>query len=134
MKKITALTLFLAVALWPPIAADADIVTTWFENEEARGWENPYASDAAALEVGEKIYMSQCIKCHGEEGRGGGVSMDSLQAKPPDFTNKLASLKRKDGESFWRIKTGKFEMPPFMLILSDDEIWKVVAYIRTMSP
>ena len=74
-----------------------------------------------------------CATCHGISGRGGGASAGSLQIELPDFSNKEIAAQETDGEWFWKIRTGLFEMPPFQVILSDDDIWKVTTYVRTLA-
>ncbi|MCZ6765924.1 MAG: cytochrome c, partial [bacterium] len=48
----------------------------------------------------------------------------------PDFTSAEMN-KQSDGELFWKITTGKPPMPTFGQILSDEQRWLVVRYLRT---
>ncbi len=107
--------------------------TGWTADEGAEKLKNPFASDAGAVAEGKKIYEENCAKCHGAEGKGKGASSMSLQIELPDFSDKDMSHAETDGEWFWKIRTGQFEMPPFQLKIKDDEVWKVITYIRTLA-
>lgn len=93
---------------------------------------NPLTDRAAAL-TGKSLYVVNCSLCHGESG---GAPEDSLGAKPPDLTvGKVVS--DADGAIFLAIKNGikkdgKQTMPPAKK-LSNEEIWQIVAYVRTLA-
>lgn len=95
--------------------------------------QNPLPDLAVAAASGKSLYMVNCSLCHGTDGRS---SEDSLEAKPPDLTSgKVAS--DSDGTIFLTIKNGvkkegKVTMPPAKK-LSDEEIWQLVAYVRTLA-
>ena len=38
-----------------------------------------------------------------------------------------------DGEMMWKIKVGKKPMPSFADKLKDEEVWQVVAFVRTLA-
>ncbi|MEE8483193.1 MAG: c-type cytochrome [Nitrospinota bacterium] len=132
MKKVVTVAALLALTVLAPMNAGA-VHTGWFADESASGIKNPVGSDAAAKKEGKNIYDQNCAKCHGEDGKGKGVSTASMQAELPDFTDKEIAGAETEGDWFWKVRVGLFEMPPFQLVLSDEEIWKAVSYIRTMS-
>lgn len=83
------------------------------------------------IERGEKIYERVCLNCHGESGNGGGPTGEFLPVKPRDFTNCKFQKKRADGELFYVIKFGSWPMPPMIPLITEEEAWEVLAYIRT---
>jgi mono/diheme cytochrome c family protein len=86
--------------------------------------------DAASSEQGEAIYTKNCVSCHGNPGKGN--NLKSLTPVPPDFSkSKTQSLT--DGELFYIISTGRMVMPSFSNVLSEDERWKVISYIRSFN-
>ncbi|VAX25126.1 hypothetical protein MNBD_NITROSPINAE02-1681 [hydrothermal vent metagenome] len=127
---IIAAVAFIAIAF--TISAEA-IHTGWFAPENTKTLKNPFASNALAVTEGQAIYLEHCNKCHGIKGKGKGVSAGSLQIELPDFTDKEITMEETDGEWFWKIRSGQFEMPPFQLALTDEQIWKALVYIRTMA-
>ena len=67
---------------------------------------------------------------YSEKGRGDGPAGKYLGTTLPDFTSAEMN-KQSDGELFWKISTGKAPMPTFEEILSDEQRWFVVSYLRT---
>ena len=46
---------------------------------------NPVSADDASLQRGEENYQTNCIRCHGEEGRGDGPIAARQNPKPSDY-------------------------------------------------
>jgi mono/diheme cytochrome c family protein len=85
------------------------------------------SSSAERLEMGKEIYSLHCADCHGADGDGG------PKAGSTDFT----SLEWNSGQSLDNISqvitTGKApSMPAFESQLSEDEIWMVSEFIRSL--
>ena len=82
------------------------------------------------VEAGRKVYDRVCTNCHGDSGNGTGPTGEFLPVKPRDFTNCKFQRKRADGELFYVIKFGSWPMPPMNGLITDEEAWEVIAYIR----
>ena len=99
---------------------------------EFAGQTNPLGADAAA--DGAKVFQSNCVPCHGPEGHGDGPAGQSLEPKPKNLgeIQQIAS----DDYLFWRISRGSpgTSMVAWDGILTDDQIWEVIAFIRTLTP
>ena len=99
------------------------------------GKTNPLANDATAVEAGKQLYATNCVSCHGAKAMGDGPASNSLNPKPKPLAMEMKSLK--DDYLFWRISEGgafppfTSAMPAWKAILSEDEIWKVITYLRT---
>lgn len=80
---------------------------------------------------GREIYVNTCIRCHGIDGKG---AMGIQLAPPPADLTSDSVQNRLDASLFKRIHDGKpnTAMGAWKYSLSDDEIWDVLAYIRTM--
>ncbi len=99
---------------------------------------NPFAGDPKAIAAGKKIYADNCAVCHGENAKGdiGPDLTDDV------FFNVAGDLP--DDDYFEVINNGttpgmleegrraKGGMTPFKDVLSREEIWSVVAYIRSI--
>ncbi len=107
-------------------------------------------------ERGNQIYMQRCVWCHGEEGDGSGVGAERLNPPPRDFTLGMYKIKSSgfedmvpnDEDLFRMIKygmPGNYEqgkqpinpggtaMPGWGDILSDQDIWDLVAAVKVFS-
>jgi mono/diheme cytochrome c family protein len=104
--------------------------------EEARTWTNPFPSTQENIEKGQKIFHSKafCVTCHGRDGKGLG-DIPGLRGKlPRNFTDKTWQAARTDGELFWILKNGSpgTDMASFIpLVLTEDEAWHVLLYVRS---
>lgn len=80
---------------------------------------------------GREIYVNTCIRCHGIDGTG--VQSVRLVPAPADLSSP-AVQNRLDGTLFKRIHDGKpnTAMGAWKHTLSDEEIWDVLAYVRTL--
>ena len=80
---------------------------------------------------GRELYANTCILCHGIDGKG----VRGIQFVPPpaDLTSP-AVQDRLDGTLFRRIHDGKpnTAMGAWKHALTDEEIWDVLAYVRTL--
>lgn len=82
------------------------------------------AAHAADPEKGGKLYAANCAMCHGAKGV-------PLLPGAPNFTRHDALLKP-DFTLMQSIRNGKNAMPGFLGILSDRDIYDVIAYLRTL--
>ncbi|HWQ15843.1 MAG TPA: c-type cytochrome [Roseiflexaceae bacterium] len=103
---------------------------------EVAGPLNPLASDPQAVSAGRALYLANCAACHGETGRGDGPDAARLARRPADLTQHLLPGLHTDGQIFAWVKEGVpgSPMPAFGASLSDEQIWQVVAFLRTFSP
>ncbi|MGC8855637.1 MAG: c-type cytochrome, partial [Anaerolineae bacterium] len=83
-------------------------------------------------DLGREVFGTYCQSCHGEKGRGDGPAAASLTPPP---TN-LAQLARQVGDDFlfWRISEGVAgsAMVGWKGILSEEQIWQVIAFLHTL--
>ena len=95
---------------------------------------NPHAADAASLKAGKTVYAAECADCHGKGGAGDGPGARDLESAVPSLT-KPEIWRQSDGELFWKLSTGRGDMPGFDDMLGEDERWHVVNYARaTFAP
>ena len=62
---------------------------------------------------------------------GDGVKARAIKPFPGDFS-KADFQKQSDGDLFYKTKTGRDEMPKYESKLSDNDIWNIVNYMRTL--
>ena len=111
-------------------AATATSTTLEAVPQEFAGQTNPYGAEAATS--GAEIYQSYCATCHGETGLGDGVAGAALVPLPKNLVELQPQVQ--DDYLFWRIHEGKSgtAMVAWKGILTDEQIWQVVSFIRTL--
>ncbi len=143
---------------WQGVLTDAEIraVAAYLKGFSKRfGRETPapvtvgpkIASSPESIARGAEIFTGQaaeCVKCHGNAGRGDGPSADELTEDafgdvivPADLT--MAWLFRGGPTAdaiYVRLKTGLTgsPMPSYADVLSDDQLWDLVNYVDSLSP
>lgn len=99
---------------------------------------NPLAGDAAAINAGKAIYEENCLECHGPELKGdiGPSLVDNVYLyQPGDLADDDYFELVYNGTDEGKMEEGrvmKGGMPPFMEVLTKDEIWSVIAYVRSL--
>jgi hypothetical protein len=106
------------------------------QRQSARILSNPLSLTPELVEKGKAIYHGKgfCVACHGRDGKGFGDIPDLRGFLPRNFTDKAWQAARSDGELFWILKYGSpgTDMAPFIpLILTDEEAWQVLLYVRS---
>lgn len=107
MKRLVFAALF-------SVAASAAIAQT-----------NPYANNAAAIDEGRELFNSNCTGCHGPNGAAG-------EFGPGLAIPGRSYARNSDAQIFDAIQHGIVgtPMPAQQGKLSDDQIWKIAAYVK----
>lgn len=94
--------------------------------------QNPIPADSISLGRGSHIYQTYCIGCHGPSGMGDGPAGIALTPPPANF-NIHMSAGHSDGQLFDWISNGfpGSAMPSFGSVLSDQQRWDGLNYIKT---
>jgi mono/diheme cytochrome c family protein len=97
---------------------------------------NPFPATAENIHAGQKNFSDYCMVCHGLDGQNTGVPFADRMSPPVPALNSVAVQKYTDGQLKWIIDNGIFPsgMPASKGILSDDEMWQIVDYIRHLPP
>ena len=103
----------------------------WDAPADCKTMKNPIAAGDASNKAGLPLYTKNCASCHGKTGLGDGVKARALKTFPGDFSSD-AFQNQSDGEHFYKSKFGRDEMPKYEGKLSDDDIWNLVNYMRTL--
>jgi mono/diheme cytochrome c family protein len=103
----------------------------WVVPANFKSMKSAIAKSDASTKAGMAIYTKNCASCHGKAGLGDGVKARALKNSPGDFSKpEFQSLS--DGDVFYKTKTGRDEMPKYEGKLTDDDIWNIVNYMRTL--
>ncbi len=109
--------------------------------DAARAVTNPLPADAETIAKGKALYEGKafCKVCHGPDGKGLGADIAPGSLKGPlprNFTDRKWQAARTDGELFWILKHGSkgTAMASFIpLVLTEEEAWQVLRYVRSFS-
>ena len=87
----------------------------------------------ASIEEGDKVYATDCSMCHGSDGHTPTDSGRWMYPRAADLTSPEVQQYR-DRELFWIVKNGVrlSGMPAFGRVESDEHIWNLVHYLRTL--
>jgi mono/diheme cytochrome c family protein len=87
----------------------------------------------ASIKEGETVYGTDCSVCHGMDGRTPTDTGRWMYPRASDLTSPPVQ-KYSDRELFWIIKNGirLTGMPAFGKVESDEHIWNLVNYVRTL--
>lgn len=91
---------------------------------------NPMPHEPKSISRGAAIWATTCAACHGPEGRGDGPVTARLPKKPKDLTRIAPPPIFPDGVLAYRIATGGVVMPAWAGVLSEQDIWDLVNFIR----
>jgi mono/diheme cytochrome c family protein len=130
LSRAMALALLIAGACGDEAAPSQD-------SGAATAASNPLAGQAGASDQGCQTYAIECAACHGATGVGDGMHGKHLMPAPSDL--RRATLANTDEQLYQRIWNGG-AMPPFNSgmpaykdLLSADQIWQVLVYLRALA-
>ena len=105
---------------------------------------NPITESNQAFLDGSKIYIENCVLCHGDLLNGKGLYSESFSPPPANFLHPQSILSKPKSYAYWRIMKGgsglpkKYEpwnsaMPSWEGVLTEEQVWKVIHFIYEKS-
>lgn len=120
---------------WPIVAVGVVLGISAFlgQTPETR-LPNPVPATVESIAVGNSVYINNCSSCHGVDALGGGPLADTTPVRPPALVGPGSHLgDHTDGDLHWVIANGRpGGMPAWAGQLTDDEIWSVINYLRSL--
>ncbi len=97
--------------------------------KHAEGIERPRLNDEAMVRDGFVHYEQMCAGCHGAPGKD---PAQGFNPSPPELSDEAEEMS--SAELFWIIKNGikMTGMPAYGPSHSDDELWTIVAFLKTL--
>jgi mono/diheme cytochrome c family protein len=117
-----------------PSAAEAK-VAFWTKHHLTVGGKrqnNPIAATAENIADGQQAFSSYCMVCHGLDGQNTGVPFANMMAPAVPSLASAEVQAYSDGQLKWIIENGIYPsgMPASRGVFSDDDMWRMVLYIR----
>lgn len=103
---------------------------------------NPLPASAETAAAGQRLYRgtsggTACATCHGVKGDGKGVLASQFAPPPRNFACAQTVKGIPDGQLFWIVKNGSpgtaMSAASAYGKFSDENIWQLVAYLRTFT-
>ncbi len=120
---------FIQIALFTLLATGFARGQDWVVPEDRKGRLSTFPFTDETRQSGEKLYLTNCTSCHGTPGKGNYINLVPIPGDPA--TEKIQ--KNSDGEIFHKVSVGRGQMPSFRNVLTGDDIWHVVSYIRSFN-
>jgi mono/diheme cytochrome c family protein len=132
-ERVGAVALAVCVGLVTVVSAQYQ---GWLIPNGGRDEKSPVASSADAAERGKALYLSNCARCHGPEGKGNGPDADYAA----DLTDDLRAELNTEGVLFYKVWNGHAiqlrtqvdDMPAFQGKLTREEVWAIVEHLKVL--
>lgn len=97
-------------------------------------WQPSIPYQTISVAAGAKLFQRHCATCHGGSAHGDGPAASALPLPPADLTEPHTAY-HTAGDIFWWLTYGKPPgvMPGFAHVLSEDERWDLINYLRVLS-
>jgi mono/diheme cytochrome c family protein len=92
---------------------------------------NPTQANSENLGIGKSLFTKHCKSCHGSKGYGDGSKADMLNGNLGDFSSKEFQS-QSDGALFYKSYIGRKDMPSFEKKMSEEDMWLIINFIRTL--
>lgn len=117
-----------------PSAAESK-VAIWTKHHITVGGKhdrNPVPTTVENIADGQQAFSSYCMVCHGLDGQNTGVPFANMMAPAVPSLASAEVQAYSDGQLKWIIENGIYPsgMPASRGVFSNDDMWRMVLYIR----
>jgi len=102
------------------------------DRDAADNMANPVPATKESIAMGRALFMTYCLPCHGESGKGDGLVGKVFEAEPTDLTSDYVKDDLTDGWIWGTITFGSYIMPHYSYDMSSTERWDVVNFVRNV--
>lgn len=101
-----------------------------------RKQKDPLPDDQETLADGKEAFGHYCVACHGMDGQNTGVPFAARVSPPIPSLASPEVQDYTDGQLKWILDNGIWPsgMPGSKGLLSDEEVWSIVRYLRHLPP
>lgn len=85
--------------------------------------------DPKLSKEGGQIYAKHCLQCHGPQGKGDGPVAKKYGVQAANLWK--ASKTLTNHTIFIQVAEGRGDMPQWMDVLTEEEVWPLIHYINT---
>jgi len=93
---------------------------------------NPLSQTGSVIDDGRVAFSHYCVACHGLDGQNTGVPFADRMSPPVPSLKSAFVQSYTDGQLKWIVENGLSPsgMPASKGILTEDEMWSIVVYLR----
>jgi mono/diheme cytochrome c family protein len=124
-------------ALFLGLAADALAqYQGWLIPDGGKEEKSPLKPGGDVVKRGQTLFLANCGRCHGPEGKGNGPDSDHAA----DLTDTFRDTINTEGVLFYKVWNGHAvqlrvqvdDMPAFKDKLAKDDVWAIVEYLKVL--
>lgn len=122
----------------PPGKAETSVMTRakhslFVRNKSEK---NPLTATPTTIADGKAVFSHYCVACHGMDGQNTGVPFADHLSPPVPLLTSPQVQEYTDGQLKWVIDNGiaPSGMPGAKGILSDEEQWQIIVFLRHLPP
>ena len=104
----------------------------WTVPAKYQKMKNPTEASKDNIALGKTLYAKHCKSCHGKEGFGDGPKSGELEGDLGDFSS-AEFQSQTDGALFFKSYFGKDDMPNYEKKMSEEDMWILIHYLRTLA-
>ena len=101
----------------------------WIVPDDKKSKLSTFTFNEDTRKSGEKLYSINCMSCHGTPGKANYLNL----IPPPGDPATVKIQRNNDGEIFFKVTTGRGQMPSFKNVLSSADIWHIVSFLRSFN-
>ena len=108
----------------------------WLIPDGGKNEKSPLKPGADVVKKGQTLFLANCVRCHGPEGKGNGPDSDHAA----DLTDTFRDSINPEGVLFYKVWNGHAiqlrvqveDMPAFKDKLARDDVWAIVEYLKVL--
>jgi hypothetical protein len=121
--------LIVSTILFLHLISSVTISQEWIVPDDKKGILSPFPFTENSKKEGERLFRINCMSCHGTPGKGNYINLVPPPGDPA--TDKIQ--RNQDGEIFFKVTQGRGLMPSFKNILTSNDIWNIISYLRSFN-
>jgi hypothetical protein len=126
-KHFITATLIFATLLITVVRTTVSAQTPWVVPEENKEEVCPFKFTPETIKAGAEVFTKNCQSCHGIPTKANWANIQPVPGDPASEKFRAET----DGSLFFKISNGRGPMPQFKNILSEEQRWDVISYIRS---